>query len=163
MIKKAIFLDRDGVLISNKDHYYIWKPEQVNFIEGVLENLQKLADAGFILFIVSNQGGIAKGLYTRQDTDKLHDGLLQAFSSKDITITEILYCPHHPEVEKCICRKPSPLLIDKLIDKYKIDRSRSYMIGDSDSDMEAARKAGISGIKIVPNENMFSHISFLLA
>lgn len=163
MIKKAIFLDRDGVLISNKDHYYIWNPEQVNFIDGIFENLQKLADAGFILFIVSNQGGIAKGLYTKQDTDRLHDMLLQTFSSKGITITEIVYCPHHPEVEKCICRKPSPLLIDKLLDKHKIDLSKSYMIGDSDSDMEAAQKAGISGIKIAPNENMFSYISFLLA
>jgi len=162
MIKKAIFLDRDGVLISNKDHYYIWESEQLNLIDGVINNLQKLAGAGFMLFIVSNQSGIAKGLYTKHDVDELHAGLLQAFLSKGITVSEIAYCPHHPDVEKCICRKPSPLLIDKLIDKYKIDRSKSYMIGDKETDVEAARMAGISGIKIAPNENMFPYISFLI-
>lgn len=163
MIKKAIFIDRDGVLINNHDHYYIWKNDQMCLVEGVLENLRLLTEAGFSFFIVSNQGGIARGLYTKEDTETLHRELAQQLEAAGISMTDIAYCPHHPEVEKCLCRKPSPLMIDKLMAKYRIDPKKAWMIGDSQTDMEAAQQAGIGGIKVVANQNMYPFISFLIA
>jgi D-glycero-D-manno-heptose 1,7-bisphosphate phosphatase len=159
---KAIFLDRDGVLVNNQEHYYIWKLEQLQFIDGVFGNLKFLIQKGFQLFIVSNQGGISKEIYTKTDILKLHEELKLSFENNVIEIKEIVFCPHHPEVEQCMCRKPDSLLIDKLVAKYKLCKSESYFIGDSESDMQAARKAGIQGIKIVANQNMYPFISFLI-
>lgn len=161
-MSKAIFLDRDGVLISNRNQYYIWKQDQLEFIDGVFENLQLLSLKRFNLFIVSNQGGISRGLYSKSDVRILHAGLIQTFRKNRIEISEIGYCPHHPEFEKCLCRKPDSLMIEKLLAKNKLSREDSYLIGDSETDMEAARRAGIQGIKISPNQNMYPFISFLL-
>jgi D-glycero-D-manno-heptose 1,7-bisphosphate phosphatase len=158
MKSKAIFLDRDGVLVNNSKHYYIWKTDQLSLIEGAAENLKMLFQKGFKLFIVSNQGGISRGRYTKNDILKLHDELLQAFSLNDIEIADIVFCPHHPEIEKCLCRKPDSLMLEKLIAKYKIDKTSSFFIGDSRSDLEAATKAGIKGIQIIPNKNMYPFI-----
>jgi D-glycero-D-manno-heptose 1,7-bisphosphate phosphatase len=159
---KAIFLDRDGVIINNSDHYYIWKLEQMRFVDGIIENLQLLIREGFKLFIVSNQGGISKGLYTKNDILKLHEDLVQTFRENQIEISGIAFCPHHSEIENCLCRKPASLMIDKLIARHKINKKESFLIGDSQTDMEAAKKSGIQGIKIIPNQNMVSFISFLI-
>lgn len=161
-MNKAIFLDRDGVLINNLNHYYIWNSDQLEFVEGVIENLQLLQKNGFQLFIVSNQGGIARGLYTKDDVLKLHDEVIATFRENHISITEILFCPHHNEKGKCLCRKPEPLMIEKLIAKYNLNPLKSAMIGDSESDMEAAARAGIQGVKIMPNKNMLPFITTLL-
>jgi D-glycero-D-manno-heptose 1,7-bisphosphate phosphatase len=161
MSKKAIFLDRDGVLVDNSEHYYIWETDQLTLVGGVIENLKFLSQKGFQLFIVSNQGGISRGLYSKDDIQKLHTELVQIFRANHIEIVEIAFCPHHQEIEKCLCRKPDSLMIERLIAKYKIDKSDSYLIGDSQSDMDAAEKAGIQGIQIIANQNMFPYISFL--
>jgi D-glycero-D-manno-heptose 1,7-bisphosphate phosphatase len=162
MSSKAIFLDRDGVLINNKDHYYVWKKDQMELVEGVLDNLKKLSLEGYKLFIVTNQGGISRGIYTKLDIENLHADLILTFRKNNIEITGIAFCPHHSDIEKCLCRKPASLMIDKLIAKYQISKSDSYFIGDSDSDIESAQKAGIRGIKIDANKNMFPFISFLI-
>lgn len=162
-MNKAVFLDRDGVIINNRDHYYIWKADQMELVEGICENLQLLQQKGYQLFIVSNQGGISRGLYTREDVVKLHERLLETLNYHQVRIQEIVFCPHHPEHERCLCRKPSSLMIDKLIAKYAISKTDSVMIGDSESDMKAADLAGIKGIRVMPNENMFPSISNLLA
>lgn len=161
MTNKAVFLDRDGVLISNEEHYYIWEQKQVKFIDGIFDNLRKLALEGFQLFIVSNQGGISRGTYSKNDILKLHKSLIQIFEENNIEILEIAFCPHHPEIENCLCRKPASLMIDRIIAKYRINKAESFFIGDSESDIDAAQKAGIQGIRITPNQNMFSYISFL--
>jgi D-glycero-D-manno-heptose 1,7-bisphosphate phosphatase len=162
MNKKAIFLDRDGVLVRNNHHYYIWKIEQLKFVDGVFDNLKLLIQYGFELFIVSNQGGISKGIYTKSDILELHKILESRLKDESIEIREIVFCPHHPEVEKCMCRKPESLMIDRLIAKYNINKKDSYFVGDSESDMVAAQKAGIQGIKIDANRNMYPFISFLI-
>lgn len=161
MSKKAIFLDRDGVLVDNSKHYYIWKTDQLSLVDGAIENLKTLTQKEFQLFIVSNQGGISRGLYSKNDILKLHAELIHTFRTNQIEIAEIAFCPHHPEIEKCLCRKPDSLMIDKLIAKYQISKIDSYLIGDSLSDMDAAEKAGIQGIQIIPNQNMFPYLSFL--
>jgi len=161
-MNKAIFLDRDGLLISNQQHYYIWKSDQMEFVDGVFKNLQLLQENGFQLFIVSNQGGISRGLYSKEDVLKLHDELIEIFRNNKITITEILFCPHHGDNENCLCRKPEPLMIEKLIAKFELNRQESVFIGDSESDMQAAAGAGIRGIKIMSNQNMLPYISELI-
>lgn len=161
-MRKAIFLDRDGVLIDNQQHYYIWKSDQLKFVDGVFKNLQLLQENGFQLFIVSNQGGISRGLYSKEDILKLHDELIQTFRKNNIAITDILFCPHHGDNEKCLCRKPEPLMIEKLIAKYGINPSESVMIGDSETDMQAAAGAGIRGIKIMANQSMLPFILELI-
>jgi D-glycero-D-manno-heptose 1,7-bisphosphate phosphatase len=162
MSRNAIFLDRDGVLIDNSDHYYIWKEEQLKFVDGVFDNLKCLLLKGYQLFIVSNQGGISKGLYSKEDILKLHIRLIQTFRKNNIEITEIIFCPHHPEIEKCMCRKPDSIMIEKLLAKYKLNREESFLIGDSRSDMEAALKAGIQPIQISANSNMLPFITTLI-
>lgn len=161
-MKKAVFLDRDGVLLLNHQHYYIWKQDQMEFVEGVFENLRSLQQKGYILLIVSNQGGISRGLYTKDDILRLHEHLVGILSHHQIHITDILFCPHHPDIEKCLCRKPASLMIDKLIAKYEINVHESVMIGDNESDMSAAEQAGIGTIRISSNENMLHSISQLL-
>ena len=161
-MNKAIFLDRDGVLINNQHHYYIWESSQIEFIDSVFENLKLLQQKGFQLYIVSNQGGIARGLYTKDNIMTLHEQMLETFRKNQINISDILFCPHHSEKEKCLCRKPESLMIDKLIAKYDLNPTESILIGDSESDMKAAAMAGIHGIKITTNQNMFPFISNLL-
>lgn len=153
-MNKAVFLDRDGVLISNKNHYYIWRKSQVEYVDGIFENISNLAEKGFSFFIVSNQGGISKKLYTKSDSIKINKLIIEDFSKKGITIKDVLFCSHHNSVEKCLCRKPSPLMVLRLIARYKLPKENCYFIGDSETDMISAKKAGIIGIKIDSNSNM---------
>ena len=159
---KAIFLDRDGVIINNSCHYYIYKINDIEFVDGIFKNLQLLKKQGFELFIVSNQGGVAKKEYTKEDVQTVHQFMKNEFQKHNVTFRDIYYCPHHDSVEPCLCRKPSPLMIEKLMAKYEIDPSLSYLIGDSDTDIQAAQSAGIKGIKIEANKNMTPFIHDLL-
>lgn len=153
-MQKALFLDRDGVINSDVGHYYIYKIEDFTINEGIIPALQKITKAGYLLFIVSNQGGIAKGIYTEADVEILHNHLRSILDKENIQIQKIYFCPHHESVEKCECRKPSPYFINKAIREYHIDASCSYMIGDSPRDIQAAEAAGVKGIKIDSNENI---------
>ncbi|PKQ61083.1 HAD-IIIA family hydrolase [Labilibaculum manganireducens] len=153
-MQKALFLDRDGVINSDEGHYYIYKTEDFKINEGIIPSLQKISEAGYILFIVTNQGGIAKGIYSESDVEILHNHLLSVLAKKNIHIKQIYYCPHHESIAKCDCRKPSPFFIKKAIADFNIDASKSYMIGDSTRDIQAAEAAGIKGIKIKSNENI---------
>ena len=162
MQAKAVFLDRDGVLIDNSDQYYIWKTDQMRLVDGVVENLKLISAKGYLLFIVSNQGGISRQLYTKNDIQNFHIELLDLLNRQGINIEAISFCPHHPEIEKCFCRKPDSLMIEKLLAKYKVDPVKSYFIGDSQSDMEAASKAGIPSIRIPANQNMRPYIAQLI-
>ena len=159
---KAIFLDRDGVIVNNSQHYYIYKKEDVEFVDGIFENLISLKDAGYEFFIITNQGGIAKKLYTMDDVNKVHRHIANELEKSGIKIRDIMVCPHHESVEKCLCRKPSPLMVEKLIALYPIDPRQSFLIGDSDTDILAAKAAGVEGIKIAGNKNMCPFINEIL-
>lgn len=151
---KAVFIDRDGVVVNNASHYYIFRVEDMELVEGIGVNLKKIQDKGYSLFMVTNQGGIAKKQYTMEDVEIVHRKMCELLSEFGVEIVEIAVCPHHDSVEKCMCRKPQPLMIEKLIAKYRIDAARSYFIGDSKSDMIAAEKAGVKGIQIAANETI---------
>ncbi len=156
---RAVFIDRDGVVLNNAHHYYIFREEDMELVEGIGENLKRIQDKGYQLFMVTNQGGISKGLYTMHDVEKVHRKMNEMLAGNDVVVTEIAICPHHDKIEKCLCRKPGSLMIEKLIAKYRIDAACSYFIGDSESDMLAAERAGVKGIRIVANQSMESFVA----
>ncbi len=153
-MQKAIFLDRDGVINSDVGHYYIYKVEDFLINKGIIKSLKRFQESGFKLIIISNQGGVAKGIYSCEDVDKVHAYLEASLKDNQIFLQDIYYCPHHDSIASCECRKPSPYMINQAIEKYDIDINRSYMIGDSKRDIEAAEAAGVKGIKIEANEDI---------
>ena len=158
-MNKAIFLDRDGVINSNENHYYVYKKDDFILNEGVIESLKAFINKGYLLIIISNQGGVSKNKYTKHDIDKLDEYIVSLFAKSDIKITESYYCPHHSDIEKCICRKPNSEMLEKAIARFNISISDSFMIGDSDRDVEAAEKIGLKGIKVDANKNLFNKIA----
>ncbi|MDD2563529.1 MAG: HAD family hydrolase [Salinivirgaceae bacterium] len=159
---KAIFFDRDGVINDNSQHYYTHKIEQWTFNPGIIELMSGLLNKGYKLFIVTNQGGVARGKYSKSDIVQLHLQVCNALKEKGIIITDIAVCPHHPLIENCLCRKPQPLMLEKLIARYHIDKAQSYMIGDSKSDGEAATQAGIKSIIVPKNKDVRQQINHIL-
>ncbi len=157
-MNKAVFIDRDGVINRKGKSYYIFREEEFIFNKGVFEALNYFQSKGYILIVITNQVGVAKGIYTVSQLEKLNKMLIDKLADQGIRITEIFYCPHHPDVSSCECRKPGSLLFEKAISKYEIDIKRSYMIGDTEVDIEAARKAGIKGFQIPTNGNMMTEI-----
>ena len=157
MSNKAIFLDRDGVIITERGEYN-YKSVHISFPEGIVEALQYLSKKGYLLIVISNQSGIAKGLYNHRDTKEIHKVIKEFLASYGVKITDFFYCPHHPSQGKCICRKPDTLLIEKALAIYHIDPSKSYLIGDMVRDAEAAVKAGLTPVKINPNDNLTGYL-----
>ena len=153
-MNKAVFIDRDGVINNDNNLYYIYKPEDFKLNEGIIQNIVLLKSAGFLVIVVSNQGGIGKGLYKKEDTEKLHQILKEEVLKAGPNIDEIYYCPHHPDTSQCLCRKPDSLLIEKALARFNIDPASSYLIGDSQRDIEAAGKAGIKGMLVTKNSNI---------
>ena len=150
--RPAVFFDRDGVL--NEDYGYVYKPKDFKWIPGAIETIKRLKDKEYVIFIITNQSGVARGYYTEEDVMDLHNWINDELCQKyDVQIDHFYYCPHHPTAglgiykSKCKCRKPSPGLINKAVSEFNIDRSRSFFIGDKDTDMEAASAAGIRGYK----------------
>ncbi len=143
MNQKAVFIDRDGVINNDEGHYYISKVKDFKLNNGIIEGLKLLQDAGYKLFVITNQGGVAKGEYTEDDVEIVHGHFLQLMFDNDIRITDIYYCPHHDSVASCDCRKPQPGMILQAIEEHQIDKSQSYLIGDSARDIEAGHAAGL--------------------
>lgn len=162
-MKKAVFIDRDGVLTSDVGHYYVYKPEDVVINPGVLEGLKALQDKGFLLIVITNQGGIAREVYGKADVEKVHRVLLDACEDYGIHISEIYFCPHHDKVEKCLCRKPGNLNIEKAIARFGIDRNLSWMIGDSERDVMAGKASGLRTIKTEKNTDLRPYCETILA
>ncbi len=162
MTNKAVFFDRDGTINSDKGHYYIFKKEDFVFNPGIIDGMKKLNAAGYLLFVVTNQGGIAKGLYTDSNVNDVHKYMCKVLSENGIEIKKIYYCPHHESISACKCRKPHPGMFIQAIDEFNINPSESFMIGDSNRDIEAAFAAGITGIKIERNSDITPLINRIL-
>jgi len=150
--KPAAFLDRDGTL--NHDHGYTYRIEEFRWIEGAKAAIKLLNDAGYLVFIVTNQAGIARGYYDAAAVDTLHSWMQDELATVGAHIDDIRYCPHHPEgmVPElsiiCECRKPGTGMLVSLIKQWHPDLSRSFMLGDSDKDVEAGEAVKIRSKKI---------------
>ncbi|WP_028024321.1 D-glycero-beta-D-manno-heptose 1,7-bisphosphate 7-phosphatase [Enterovibrio calviensis] len=148
MAKPAVFIDRDGVI--NVDHGYISKVDDFEYIEGVFDACRAFKDMGYLLVLVTNQSGIARGYYSEDDFLSLTEWMDWNFADKGVEFDGIYYCPHHPEHgdEKykidCECRKPKPGMFLSARDYLGIDMSQSVMIGDKADDMRAAGDAGVN-------------------
>jgi D-glycero-D-manno-heptose 1,7-bisphosphate phosphatase len=151
-MNKAIFLDRDGVI--NVERGFTYRLEDFVILPDLVESLQIFLQSGFLLIVVSNQSGVAKGLYTQADVETIHSFLTNELTKSNIHLSEIYYCIHHPDVSKCICRKPDSLFVEKALARFDIDPSKSFFIGDKDRDVEAAEKAGVKGILIEANSSL---------
>ena len=148
-MKRAIFFDRDGVL--NKDVGYAHLPEEIEWVEGAREIIGELTQEGYLILVVTNQSGVARGMYTEEDVQRLHDWMNQEFAQQGGHVEEFFYCPHlvHANVREydvdCVCRKPRPGMIIQALSKYRLAREDVILIGDGDRDVAAAKRAGIEG------------------
>ncbi len=152
-MKKVVFLDRDGTLCEDKDYLDDWR--RMRIFPFAYDALNILKDKGFIIYVVSNQSGVARGKFTIEEAERQRDYVLKYFNRERIIIDEYLYCPHHKEgvVEEyaieCDCRKPAIGLAVRVIDLKSIDKSRSYMVGDKTVDIEFGRNLGIVPVLVL--------------
>jgi D-glycero-D-manno-heptose 1,7-bisphosphate phosphatase len=149
--RPAAFLDRDGVL--NVDHGYTHRLEQLEWIDGAPEAVRLLNKAGYYVLVVTNQSGIARGYYTEDAVKAFHAHMQKDLASHGAHVDAFYFCPHHPEgtIEalaiRCQCRKPAAGMLEQAASERPIDRSASFLVGDKDEDMSAAKTFGIRGIK----------------
>ncbi len=139
-MKRAIFLDRDGTI--NVDRNYLSNPDQLEIIPGTSAALRRLMDAGFLLFIVTNQSGIGRGYYTLADMHAVNDRLCEVLSRDGIRFEKIYYAPESPE-EPSRGRKPSPQFLFDARDEFGVELAQSYMVGDKLIDLECGWNAGV--------------------
>jgi D-glycero-D-manno-heptose 1,7-bisphosphate phosphatase len=144
---KALFLDRDGVINKEKD--YLYKIKDFEFIDGVFDALLHFQAKGYLLIIITNQSGIARGYYRESDFLELNEWMLGEFAARGIRIARVYYSPYHPECgigeykKDAFCRKPNPGMILQAREELDIDLAESILVGDKESDIEAGLRAGI--------------------
>ena len=158
MKNKAVFLDRDGTL--NEDPGYIGDPNKLVLYPDVGESLKLLKNKyNFKLIVISNQSGVARGLISEEDVIAMNSELNKRLSTFGVIIDDFYYCIHHPEFSKkedCDCRKPSPKMILDSSKDHNIDLTKSYFIGDTIADIEAAKNAGVRSILVKTGKGMES-------
>jgi D-glycero-D-manno-heptose 1,7-bisphosphate phosphatase len=147
-LKPAVFLDRDGVL--NVDHGYVSDRKNFQWIPGSIEAVKALNDAGYHVFVATNQSGIARGLYAEEDMQALHDYMAQELKSSGAHIDDWRHCPFHPEGiiphfrRNSDWRKPGCGMIEDLMKMWPVEQKKSFLIGDKETDLQAARNAGVT-------------------
>lgn len=148
---KALFLDRDGVINIEKN--YLYKIEDFEFIDGIFDLCKTYQQDGYIIIVITNQAGIARGYYTEDDFYNLTQWMIEEFKHKGILISKVYHCPHHPEFTgECQCRKPNPGMILSAQKEFDIDLDNSILVGDKISDVEAGINAGICKIYLISSE-----------
>jgi D-glycero-D-manno-heptose 1,7-bisphosphate phosphatase len=146
-LRRAAFLDRDGVV--NVDHGYVFRREDFEFVDGVLDASARLAQRGFALVVVTNQSGIGRAMYSETDFALLTTWMKLQFADAGAPLAGVYFCPHHPQHAlgeyrvECDCRKPAPGMLLQAARELRLDLKRSVMFGDRRDDMEAARAAGV--------------------
>ena len=160
-MRRAVFFDRDGVINDDKDYYYVTNPGMFHINPGVIKLMKHVKEMGFLSIVVTNQAGINKGLYSKEDVEAIHEKMRIILSEYELHIDEVYYCSHHPDLCKCICRKPGTLFIEKAISRFELNPSACYFIGDRDTDVEAGRNAGLKTIKVERNGNFNSLVDLI--
>lgn len=147
MLNRALFLDRDGVI--NKDYGYVHKIEDFHFIEGIYDLTKEAVNKGYLIFVITNQAGIGRGFYSLNDFNLLTNWMCQQFLSKGIMLSKVYYSPYHPThgignyKQDHEFRKPNPGMIKKAAEEFYVDLSKSVLIGDKLTDIQAGKNAGI--------------------
>ncbi|MFT4116909.1 D-glycero-alpha-D-manno-heptose-1,7-bisphosphate 7-phosphatase [Bradyrhizobium sp.] len=166
MNRPAVFFDRDGVL--NEDTGYVFEISGLKWIEGAPQAVKAVNDAGYFAFVVTNQSGVARGLYDESHVDTLHAWMAGELAKSDAHIDAFEYCPYHPDAvveryrQTSPRRKPAPGMITDLLARYPVEIDRSFLIGDRSSDLEAASAAGIRGF-LFPGGNLKTFVRDLLS
>ena len=160
-MNKAVFLDRDGVLNQELGDY-VCKVEDFKILEHNFKPLKELQDRGYLLIVITNQGGIAKSWYTEEELGKMNELLKSTFLQNGLKLSEIYYCRHHPLYNgNCLCRKPGSLMLEKAVARFNIDASKSYFIGDRERDVIAGEAAGVTGILINSDQPISEVLKFI--
>ena len=150
---KAVFLDRDGVI--NEERGYVHTPDQFVLIPGIVDAIRRLSSSGFKVVVVTNQSGIARGLFDIFAVDRLHQHFKELLGAEGVRVDGIYSCPHHPEGKVaeyaivCDCRKPMPGLLLRAADELCLDLSASYLVGDKLSDIQAGQRAAVKATFLV--------------
>lgn len=152
-MKKAVFLDRDGIVNRELGHY-VQHEEDFTILPEIIPFIENAMSLGYLIVIVTNQAGIAKGLYTKEFVEQCTNRIKLSLAAHNLQIEELYYCPHFPESGECLCRKPGSLLIEKAIARFEIDPSQSIMIGDRERDVLAAEAAGVKGFLLPSNPTL---------
>ena len=152
-MEKAVFFDRDGV-INKEIGDYVFEIEKFELTESVVEVMINVAERGYKIIVVTNQSGIAKGIYSHGNVKEIHQFMVAKLLENGIQINEIYYCPHHPDYSECLCRKPGSLMLEKAVSTFNLDVKKCFMLGDRDRDIEAAERIGIKGVKIDSNTSL---------
>ncbi len=156
-MNKGLFLDRDGV-INHDPGDYTYSLEEFHILPTVIEGLKLAQDKGYKIILITNQGGIAKGLYAESEVHRIHDFFKSECEKSGVHITDIFFSPYHSELSNSLSRKPQSLMMERAIHRHKIDTASSIMIGDRDRDIECAAKVGVKGIKIPTNSALIDYI-----
>ncbi|CAD5284820.1 MULTISPECIES: HAD-IIIA family hydrolase [unclassified Imperialibacter] len=151
-MNKAIFLDRDGVINVERGKY-TFKPEDFTIEAGVKEALEILKKNGYVTVVITNQAGIAKGIYTKEDVEACHAKMHKELPG---LIDDVFYAPHYPPISESLGRKPDSLLFERALALYNVDPQQSWMVGDNDRDLVPARKLGMHTVGIGAVERFHS-------
>ena len=159
-VHRAIFLDRDGVINKEREDY-VKTVEELEIFPEVAESVINLKSVGFLVIVITNQSAVNRKLTTHENIDKIHSAIQKHLEEKGTLIDRFYYCPHRPD-ENCGCRKPKPGLIIQAANELNIDLKSSWMIGDNDSDIEAATSIGCKAIKVDKNLTLREAVQSIL-
>ena len=159
--RKAIFLDRDGI-INHDPGDYTRNISEFTILPTVLESLKTLKERGFVFILITNQGGIAKGIYSHKAVDDIHEYLKDVCDKNGTPILDIYYSPHHEITGKSLSRKPGSMMIERAVARYNIDPKASWMIGDKQRDLDCASPLGVPGVLIPTNDPLQEFLHLLV-
>jgi len=157
---KTVFVDRDGVINQERSDY-VKSISELEIYPNVAKNIKLLKDAGFLVIVITNQSAVNRGIVTHEMINQIHNSIQDHLKKHGTFLDGFYYCPHTPN-ENCNCRKPKSGLLEKAILELNIDLNSSWMIGDSDSDIEAADSIGCKAIKINDNFSLDNAVEKIL-
>lgn len=160
-MSKAVFLDRDGV-INHDPGDYTMSLEEFTVLPDVFIALRKLQDRGFKLILITNQGGVAKGLYSEHVVHEIHASFRQDCAEHGVVISDVFYAPSHPDYFESLFRKPDSMMIERALAKHRLNPSHCWIIGDKQRDLDAGAKAGVQGVLMGTNASLLDHIEPIL-